>query len=73
MENMKNSKQNKQLALRIDDELNKKIDDCLESLPRKTYPTKSELIREAIEAGLIQILSTQQNEIKSHSSTGDEK
>lgn len=44
-----------QLIVRIDEELQKYINDTLESLPRFKYPNKSTLLREAIQLGLMQI------------------
>lgn len=49
------NKKNNQYLLRADDELAKKIDETLDSFPRAVYPTKADLLREAIKLGLERI------------------
>lgn len=41
-----------QYLLRTDEKLAKEIDEVLESFPRAKFPTKADLLREAIKLGL---------------------
>jgi hypothetical protein len=49
------SKLTKQIVFKIDDSLNNRIDTFLDSKKRSEYPTKTDLIRKAIEIGMAEL------------------
>lgn len=51
-------KKTNQYLLRTDEQLAKEIDEVLESFPRAKFPTKADLLREAIKLGL-QVIKNQ--------------